>query len=51
MINADGTANTEELCPTCGEGFLVLRKGQYGSVMGCTNYPACRHTRNLNRRT
>jgi len=30
VLNADGTTSTEELCPTCGEGFLVLRKGQYG---------------------
>lgn len=49
VLNADGTASTEELCPTCGEGFLVLRKGQYGSFMGCSNYPTCRHTRNPER--
>lgn len=50
VLNADGTASTEELCPTCGEGFLVLKKsGQFGSYMGCSNYPTCRHTRKFER--
>lgn len=49
IFNADGTASTDELCPTCGKGFLVWRHGQYGSFMGCSNYPTCRHTRNLER--
>ncbi len=38
----------EEKCPTCKEGDLVLRKGIYGSFLGCSNYPKCRYIRSLN---
>lgn len=31
------------ICPRCG-GNLVLRKGQYGSFYGCSNYPKCKFT-------
>lgn len=33
------------MCPKCG-GQLVMRKGQYGTFIGCSNYPKCRYTRN-----
>jgi DNA helicase-4 len=45
--NADGTATTEELCPVCGDGFLVRRKGKYGPFLGCSNFPKCRNTKQL----
>ena len=31
-------------CPKCG-GRLVLRSGQYGKFMGCSNYPDCKYTK------
>lgn len=31
------------VCPRCG-GKLVLRKGEFGSFYGCSNYPKCRFT-------
>ena len=31
-------------CPECG-GFLVKRKGRFGTFYGCTNYPTCQYTR------
>ena len=34
---------TSGICPRCG-GKLVLRKGQYGSFYGCSNYPKCKFT-------
>lgn len=30
-------------CPECG-GALVIRDGEYGEFIGCTQYPECRHT-------
>lgn len=30
-------------CPTCNAGMLVARKGEYGSFIGCSHYPYCRH--------
>ena len=36
---------TDVRCPTCGEGFLVQRKGKFKSFFyGCERYPECRHT-------
>lgn len=34
------------ICPRCG-GRLVVRHGRYGDFMGCSNYPKCRYTRNI----
>lgn len=31
-------------CPSCGEGAMVPRKGPYGSFLGCSAFPRCRHT-------
>ncbi|MEX1663789.1 UvrD-helicase domain-containing protein [Thioclava sp. 15-R06ZXC-3] len=28
-------------CPSCSDGWLVERKGKYGSFLGCVRYPAC----------
>lgn len=33
-------------CPKCG-GSLVLRNGKYGSFYGCSNYPKCKFTVNV----
>lgn len=35
-----------QACPRCG-GELMKRKGRFGLFLGCSNYPACRYTRNL----
>jgi DNA helicase-4 len=45
--NADGSVSSDELCPVCGSGFLVQRKGKFGPFMGCSGFPKCKHTRNL----
>lgn len=31
-----------DLCPACGRGTLVPRKGPYGEFMGCSRFPACK---------
>ncbi|MFO8082268.1 MAG: type I DNA topoisomerase [Armatimonadota bacterium] len=36
---------TEETCPECGDGVLLVREGRRGKFLGCSNYPACRYTR------
>ncbi len=36
------------LCPTCGQGQLSLKVGKFGAFIGCSNYPECRHTQQLN---
>ena len=37
----------DETCPQCG-GQLSIRLGRNGRFIGCTNYPACDYTRDLN---
>ncbi|MFH0874575.1 MAG: DNA topoisomerase I [archaeon] len=34
---------TERKCPKCENGNLVVRNSVYGSFLGCSNYPKCRH--------
>ncbi|OGH14216.1 MAG: hypothetical protein A2687_05825 [Candidatus Levybacteria bacterium RIFCSPHIGHO2_01_FULL_38_26] len=34
------------LCPECGKG-LVRRTGKYGEFLGCTGYPNCHFTKNV----
>ncbi len=34
------------VCPYCGR-ILVLRKGKYGSFMGCSGYPNCHFTKKI----
>ena len=36
----------EGRCPRCG-GELRLRNGKYGAFYGCSNYPQCRYTVNV----
>ncbi len=37
----------DETCPKCG-GQLSIRLGRNGRFIGCTNYPDCDYTRDLN---
>ena len=35
-----------EACPKC-EGWLQTKRGKFGRFLGCSNWPACRCTRNI----
>jgi DNA topoisomerase-1 len=37
---------TEEKCPKCG-GQLAIRMSKYGKFLACSNFPACRFTKNI----
>ena len=41
-----GCGQSVEGCPTC-DGWLKRRNGRYGPFLGCSNYPSCDYTRNL----
>ncbi|HET7701843.1 MAG TPA: type I DNA topoisomerase, partial [Candidatus Limnocylindrales bacterium] len=34
-----------EVCPTCGEGTLVGKRGRFGPFVGCSRYPDCTYIR------
>jgi DNA topoisomerase-1 len=36
----------DEKCPECGSQ-LLMRFGRYGTFVGCSNYPTCKYTRDL----
>jgi DNA helicase IV len=38
-----------EICPGCGHGRLVERNGKFGPFLGCSTFPACRYTRDVQR--
>lgn len=35
------------ICPKCGNGNLSLKLGKFGAFVGCSNYPECGYTRQL----
>lgn len=38
---------TGEKCPDCLDGDLVIKEGRYGKFIACSNYPTCKHTKNI----
>lgn len=36
-------------CAACGQGTMRPRDGRYGPFLGCSTFPACRHTVHLGR--
>jgi len=34
-----------EVCPQCGEGTLLSRRGRFGPFVGCSRYPDCDYIR------
>jgi DNA topoisomerase I len=40
-------ADTDEVCPLCKEGHLVLKASRFGPFLGCSRYPKCKYRRAL----
>ncbi|WP_238474329.1 topoisomerase DNA-binding C4 zinc finger domain-containing protein [Pseudomonas cavernicola] len=47
ITDIEGKPIQEQRCSVCKRGVLVERKSQYGTFLGCTNYPYCKHKGNL----
>lgn len=47
VMDINGKKIATEVCPSCGTGFLVPRRGPYGNFFGCSNYPKCKQTRKV----
>ena len=44
IFGRDEAGKLKNTCPTCKTGTLGLRLGKFGSFIGCSNYPECKHT-------
>ncbi len=44
IFGRDEEGNLKNTCPTCSKGKLGLRIGKFGSFIGCSSYPDCKHT-------
>ena len=45
-LNEYNTKIENSICPKCG-GKIVIRDGKYGKFYGCSNYPKCKFTKNM----
>lgn len=43
VILEDDDGNILNLCPKCGDTLTVRQTRYYGKILGCPNYPNCRH--------
>ena len=46
LVEKDTEKTETKLCPKCG-GKLKERAGKYGNFLGCSNYPKCKYTENI----
>jgi len=44
LVTEDGAPAVAEVCPGCGHGILVTRRGPYGLFKGCSQFPDCMYT-------
>jgi DNA topoisomerase-1 len=49
-VKVNGNGEIGKKCPKCGSE-LVLRKSFYGEFIGCSNYPKCRYTEKIEKKT
>ncbi|MDD5100174.1 MAG: type I DNA topoisomerase [Syntrophales bacterium] len=47
-IQPEEKQTTNVSCPLCGKP-MSMRKGRFGQFLGCTGYPECKHTINVDR--
>ncbi|MBC8489675.1 MAG: UvrD-helicase domain-containing protein [Bacteroidetes bacterium] len=36
-----------KMCSSCKSGYLIKRNGEFGEFYGCSNYPYCKHSENI----
>ncbi len=44
---ANGGTSAAEVCPDCGKGFVIAKKGKWGLFHSCNRYPRCEFKRSL----
>lgn len=51
IFPASEDGSKSRACPKCEDGTLSLKLSNSGAFVGCSNYPECKFTRNLNSTT
>nr|CAH7715153.1 unnamed protein product [Callosobruchus chinensis] len=47
FCSEEGKEEIGKKCPNCSGGILKLNFGKAGVFLGCSNYPACNHTKEI----
>ncbi|BAP00478.1 type I DNA topoisomerase [Wolbachia endosymbiont of Cimex lectularius] len=47
FCSEEGKEEIGKKCPDCSDGILKLNFGRAGVFLGCSNYPACSHTKEI----
>jgi DNA topoisomerase-1 len=47
IFGVDENNNIKNKCPSCANGILGIKIGKYGVFIGCSNYPDCKHTKQI----
>jgi DNA topoisomerase-1 len=47
IFKAEKEGEDPRACPKCEDGRLSLKVGKFGAFIGCSNYPECRFTRQM----
>ncbi|MBL6665342.1 MAG: type I DNA topoisomerase [Rickettsiales bacterium] len=47
IFGRDESGKLQNKCPSCDGGSLSLKLGKFGAFVGCSNYPTCKHTKQL----
>lgn len=47
ILGYDDDGKLQDKCPKCNDGKLSLRLGKFGAFIGCSNYPDCKHTKQI----
>ncbi len=50
LFSQDETRKIDRLCQQCSDGELSLKLGKFGAFIGCSNYPDCNYTKQLNKK-
>ncbi len=47
LYPGEGTHDEKRKCPSCSDGIIGLKTGRFGAFLGCSNYPECKNTKQI----
>ena len=43
--------NSDQICPLCQQGQIVVKRGRFGHFLGCSRYPECKYIGKIEKKT